>query len=209
VGDPAWAVVLPVKRLAAAKARLRGAVPAPAHDRLVLAFAVDTVTAVLACPAIAEVIVVTDDPAVRERVAELGALVVPDDPDAGLNAAVAHGAALATGGGLGVAALTADLPALHPADLADALGAAGGRRSFVPDASGVGTVLLAAPPGVRLDPRFGPESAAAHAASGAARLPGDWPSLRRDVDTADDLAFAVALGVGRHTAALLAALSPG
>jgi 2-phospho-L-lactate guanylyltransferase len=64
----------------------------------------------------------------------------------------------------------------------------------VPDLPGTGTVLLAAPAGVPLDPRFGVGSAAAHEASGARRLDGDWPTLRRDVDTADDLAAAYALG---------------
>ena len=63
-------------------------------------------------------------------------------------------------------------------------------------------MLLAAPAGVLLDPRFGGDSAAAHAASGAVALTGAWPSLRRDVDTADDLAAAVRLGVGPRTMAL-------
>ncbi len=89
-------------------------------------------------------------------------------------------------------ALTGDLPALRPADLALALAGlpVRARRGFVPDAAGTGTALLAAPPGVALDPRFGPGSAAAHAASGAVRLDGGWPTLRQDVDTAADLAAA-------------------
>jgi len=60
--------------------------------------------------------------------------------------------------------------------------------------------LLVAPAGTELDPRFGADSAAAHAASGALALDGDWPSLRLDVDTASDLAAAARLGLGRHTA---------
>jgi 2-phospho-L-lactate guanylyltransferase len=58
-----------------------------------------------------------------------------------------------------------------------------------------------------LDPRFGPGSAAAHAASGARPLHGDWPTLRRDVDTDADLADAARLGLGPRTARLLASLS--
>ncbi|MGW1453349.1 2-phospho-L-lactate guanylyltransferase, partial [Micromonospora sp. NPDC002411] len=73
---------------------------------------------------------------------------------------------------------------------------------------GSGTVLLTAPPGVPLDPRFGVGSAVAHAASGALPLTGDWPSLRRDVDTPTDLATAIRLGLGPHTAALVAAAHP-
>jgi 2-phospho-L-lactate guanylyltransferase len=122
---------------------------------------------------------------------------VPDRPEAGLNRAFAHGAELAAGSP--VAALAGDLPALRPAELGAALSAADGRRAFVPDAAGTGTTLLAAPAGTPLDPRFGPGSAAAHARSGAQPLAGPWPSLRRDVDTAADLAAAAAIGLGDRT----------
>ncbi|HEX8632478.1 MAG TPA: 2-phospho-L-lactate guanylyltransferase, partial [Catenuloplanes sp.] len=98
-----------------------------------------------------------------------------------------------------------DLPALRPAELSAALRAAARRpaRRFVADAAGTGTVLLTAPPGTQLQPRFGADSAAAHAASGAVPLGGDWWSLRRDVDTVDDLRAAAALGLGGHTRRLL------
>ncbi|MER7456213.1 2-phospho-L-lactate guanylyltransferase [Micromonospora sp. NPDC126480] len=199
-----WTVVVPVKRLGGAKSRLRGALPGVPHEELALALAADTVGAVRACPVVAEVLVVTDDPRVAAEVAAAGARVVPDHPGAGLNAALRHGAA-AVGGGW-VAGLTADLPALRPAELAAALEAArtgpNPVRRYVPDTPGDGTVLLAAPPGVPLDPRFGVGSAAAHAASGALALPDAGPSLRRDVDTAEDLAAAARLGLGPRTAAL-------
>jgi 2-phospho-L-lactate guanylyltransferase len=106
-----------------------------------------------------------------------------------------------------VAALAADLPALRPEELAGALRAAAGSAGpgFVPDHAGTGTTLLAAPGGARLVPRFGPGSAARHAASGARRLTGAWPSLRQDVDTAADLAAAGRLGLGRYTAGCLRA----
>ncbi|MEH0840958.1 2-phospho-L-lactate guanylyltransferase [Micromonospora sp. CPCC 205711] len=205
--QPTWTVVVPVKRLGAAKSRLRGALPVVPHEELALALVADTVRAVRACAAVAEVLVVTDDPAVAATAAAAGARVVPDAPDAGLNAAFRHGARLATAAGAGVrvAGLTADLPALRPTELAAALHAATagpGVRRFVADAPGTGTVLLAAPPGVPLDPRFGVGSAAAHRASGALPLTGDWPTLRRDVDTAADLAAAARLGLGPRTAAL-------
>jgi len=200
VGEPGWVAVLPVKRLAAAKTRLRGAVPGVDHDRLVLAMARDTVAAALACPPVARALVVTDDPAAMAALGGLGAERVPDD--GGLNRAFARGAAHA--GGAPVVALTADLPALRPRELAAAL-ATVTRRGFVPDADGTGTAMLAARAGVPLDPRFGPDSAGAHAASGATRLDGDWPTLRRDVDTAADLAGAAALGLGRFTAEVIGA----
>lgn len=203
-----WIAVMPVKRLEVAKTRLRGALPGIGHDRLVLAMARDTLTAVQACPLVRRALIVTDEPAMAAAAAELGAERVPDRPDAGLNAAFARGAAAAAGAP--VVALTGDLPALRPDELAAALTALGRRpRGYVPDATGTGTSMLAAAAGVDLDPRFGPGSAAAHLASGATRLDGDWPSLRRDVDTADDLAAAAALGLGRHTAELVGAAQYG
>ncbi|WP_112678705.1 2-phospho-L-lactate guanylyltransferase [Micromonospora saelicesensis] len=208
--QPRWAVVVPVKRLAVAKSRLRGALPGVPHEELALALAADTLRAVLACPAVAEALVVTDDERVAAAARTAGARVLPDEPDAGLNAAFRHGAARAPAGW--VAGITADVPALRPAELAGALLAAQngrpGVRRFLPDAPGGGTVLLTAGPGVPLDPRFGVGSAVAHAASGAVPLDGDWPSLRRDVDTAADLAAAARLGLGPRTAALVAAGRP-
>ncbi|MEV1287268.1 2-phospho-L-lactate guanylyltransferase [Micromonospora sp. NPDC049679] len=207
-----WTVVLPVKRLPAAKSRLRGALPGVPHERLALALAQDTVAAALACPPVTEVLVVTSDPAATAVLGALGARVVPDPPYPGLNPAFAAGAELVSGSDRWVAALTADLPALRPADLAGALRAAAHGpadvRHFVVDAPTTGTVLLTAPPGVPLDPRFGVGSAAAHGGSGALALAGAWPTLRRDVDTAADLAAAASFGLGRHTAALLPSLAP-
>lgn len=205
--EPIWSLVVPVKRLDVAKSRLRGALAGPGHHRLALALALDTVTAALACPQVAQVIAVTDDKVAGAALSALGVRVAPDAPDAGLNAAFTYGAGLVTRSGGWVAALAADLPALRPAELAGALRAAGGPsprvRRFVADAPGTGTVLLTAPPGVPLDPRFGPDSAAAHAASGAHPLDDAWPSLRRDVDTPADLVTAARLGLGRHTAGVL------
>jgi 2-phospho-L-lactate/phosphoenolpyruvate guanylyltransferase len=197
--EPTWGVVLPVKRLAAAKSRLRGALTGVPHERLALALAQDTVAAALASAEVAEVLAVTDDPVVGRALAALGARVVADVPGGGLNAAFAYGAGLLAH--RPVAALAADLPALCPADLSEALRkAAGPDRHFVADAPGTGTVLLTAPAGARLDPRFGPGSAAAHRRSGAVPLDGTWPTLRRDVDTAADLDAAVRLGLGPHSA---------
>jgi 2-phospho-L-lactate guanylyltransferase len=198
-------VVVPVKRLAVAKSRLYAAGrPRPEHAALALALARDTVAAAAAARSVARVVVVTDDPEAAAAMRDLGAVVVPDEPDAGLNPALAHGAAAAAGlgAGDGLALLSADLPALRPVELDAALAAAAAYpRSFVPDAAGSGTTLLAAAPGVPPEPRFGAGSAAEHARSGAVALVGAWPSVRRDVDTAADLAAAAALGLGPATRA--------
>ncbi|WP_231486674.1 2-phospho-L-lactate guanylyltransferase [Candidatus Blastococcus massiliensis] len=202
-----WSVVVPAKRLAVAKTRLRpltdradGA--SDAHEALVLALLADTVAAALACPSVGDVVVVTDEPAAAALVRHLGARPVADEPDRGLNPALEHGARVALG--TAVAALSSDLPALRPDELAAALRAADAApRSFVPDAQGSGTTMLTAR-GTPLRPRFGTGSARLHRDDGAVPLDGAWPGLVRDVDTVEDLRAAVALGVGARTAALLA-----
>ena len=200
-----WSVVVPVKRLRLAKSRLYAVGrPRPEHEELALSLALDTVAAALAATAVGRLFVVTDDPAAREAMETAGAVVLPDEPDAGLNPALAHGAAAATRRSPqdGVALLSADLPALRPAELDAALAAAAGyAAAFVADARGTGTTLLATAPGRPVEPRYGPASAAAHRAAGAVELSGDWPSLRHDVDTAADLRAAAEIGLGPATSA--------
>jgi 2-phospho-L-lactate guanylyltransferase len=210
-GVRSWSVVVPAKRLAVAKTRLRpltavlGEHAGAGHDALVLALLADTVAAAIACAAVTEVVVVTDDAAAAEVVRALGARTVADVPDQGLNPALEHGARSAAGP---VAALSSDLPALRPTELSAALAAAGEHsRAFVADAQGTGTTLLTAV-GVPLRPAFGPDSASAHLAGGAVALTGEWPGLLRDVDTDADLRAALALGAGPRTTALVDRLLP-
>lgn len=204
-----WSIVVPVKRLAQAKSRLYAASerPLPARRTLALALALDTIAAAIATPTVDRVIVVTDEREAASAIRDLGAIVVPDRPDAGLNPALEFGATMATAiaPDSGVAVLASDLPALRPDELHDALRqAAGLDRAFVTDVLEVGTALLAVGPGQPLDPHYGGESRNAHLASGALELTGDWPSLRQDVDTPADLAAAEALGVGPATKAAIA-----
>ncbi|MEV5644577.1 2-phospho-L-lactate guanylyltransferase [Streptomyces flaveolus] len=205
-----WTLVVPVKTLARAKSRLADTADDGVRPGLALAFAQDTVTAALACPAVTDVAVVTDDLRAGRELANLGARVVPDEPGGGLNAALAHGAAAVRSARpeSPVAALNADLPALRPAELTRVLGAAAQfRRAFLPDAAGIGTTLLTAAPGHELAPAFGPDSRALHRTSGAVELRVDAvDSVRQDVDTGSDLRTALALGVGPHTAAVAARL---
>lgn len=204
-----WAVVIPVKRLAVAKSRLADYAGARRGD-LALAFAADTLAAALACPAVVGIVVVTDEEAVADLALSMGCMPIADEPDAGLNTALAHGAAVALRRWPGnpVAALSADLPALRPDELGTALRAARHfQLAFVADTGGDGTTLLAAGTGSAFVPRFGPGSAAAHRLGGAAELTTlDVPSLRRDVDTPADLRDAVILGVGPRTSSVLDAL---
>lgn len=189
-----WTVVLPVKTLPAAKTRLLSVSDSPAaHRRLVEAVQADTLAAARAADGVARVLIVTDR-------AGLPDALVQARP--GLNPALAEAAAHAAREwpADGVAALVGDLPALQPDELAAALAAAAAHpRSFVPDAAGSGTTLLAACPGIALEPAFGPDSATRHGSVAVALDAG--PGLRRDVDTAADLRAAAALGLGPATAA--------
>ncbi|MFI9815779.1 2-phospho-L-lactate guanylyltransferase [Saccharothrix variisporea] len=190
-------LVVPVKALRRAKTRLVGVT----DDRpaLALAFALDTISAAL--PAVRSVLAITDDPFVAAELAALGVESTPG-PE-GLNEALHHGAALLRSRDPHsvIGALQADLPALRTTELEQALAAATD-RAFCPDRQGTGTTLLLSTPGGDLMPRFGEGSAQAHARD-AQTLIGPWPSLRNDVDTAEDLERAAELGLGPRTCAAL------
>ncbi|MET8116711.1 MULTISPECIES: 2-phospho-L-lactate guanylyltransferase [Streptomyces] len=205
-----WTLVVPLKPLAEAKSRLSDTADDALRPGLALAFAQDTVAAALACRAVRNVVVVTDDALAGRELGALGAGIVADEPGSGLNAALAHAAAVvrAVWHAGPVAALNADLPALRTAELTRVLErAAAFPRAFLPDAAGVGTTLLTAAATEELRPAFGPGSRARHRAWGAVELRLDAvDSVRQDVDTGDDLRAALALGVGPRTAAAAARL---
>ncbi|MER7926673.1 2-phospho-L-lactate guanylyltransferase [Streptomyces sp. NPDC096057] len=205
-----WTLVIPLKPLARAKSRLSDTAGDGLRPGLALAFAQDTVAAALACPAVRDVAVVTDDALAGRELAALGARIVADEPGGGLNAALRHGAAAVrvSRPESAVAALNADLPALRPAELARVLDAAAEfPRAFLPDAAAMGTTLLTAREGRELRPAFGTDSRARHRASGARELTLDAvDSVRQDVDTGEDLRAALELGVGPRTAAAAAGL---
>src|SRR5260221_13036975 len=155
-----WSVVIPVKLLAQAKSRLSGLAGAD-REAMALAMAADTVSGAVACPAVADVIVVSDDPAVRAEAEGAGAEVIADRPAAGLNQALAAGAehAAARWSGRGLAALTADLPALSSGELEAALTAASaGRAAAGAVPAGPGHTMYTAKPGVPLPPLLSPPS---------------------------------------------------
>jgi 2-phospho-L-lactate guanylyltransferase len=200
-----WAIVLPVKQLAVAKSRLIAS--DDVRQDLALAMALDTVRAAAACPAVSEVVAVSDDALAVAALGALGIHVVPDRPDAGLNPALEYGgrAAAARDPGAGIAAMSADLPALRPVDLEEILALAAGTASaVVGDAGGEGTTLLTARPAEDFQPRFGGRSRMAHVAAGAVDLTAAAAaSLRQDVDTVADLAVAARLGCGPATVQVL------
>lgn len=202
-----WTVLIPAKALPEAKSRLAPMSSDPqAHRRLVEAIRADTIAAARATDVVARVVVIADRGGVGNTEFVGAEVFVQSEP--GLDAAVREGAALAARSWPddGIAALVGDLPALRPAELAQALTAAAALAgSFVPDASGTGTTLLASTPGTELRPAFGLDSALHHGVHATALDVG--PGLRHDVDTADDLHRAAAdLGVGAATARVLADL---
>ena len=94
-------LVVPVKRLVAAKSRLRDPTGDPiGHTRLALAFTLDTVAAARTAHRVRTVLVVTADRTVAATLVASG-IEVADDPLVGLNAAYDRGARLLRGIGGG------------------------------------------------------------------------------------------------------------
>ena len=196
-----WWVVIPVRTAGGAKSRLSTR-PAPQRVSLAIAFARDTISAALACPRVASVVVVGDAPALDalEALEALQGFSSVADPALGLNDALRLGASAVPAQGP-VAALMADLPCLTADILALALDEASTRpRAFVCDAEGIGTTMLTALDPSSLAPRFGGRSRAAHAASGACEIADlRLGPLRRDVDSEVDLWDAQRIGPGPAT----------
>ena len=195
-----FALLMPVKTLTLAKSRLE--VPQPdQREPLMRAFALDAISAASKCAAVGQVYVVTDEPGFEVG----GAIRLPDEGDGDLNRALRNASLRVRllDPATALAAMCADLPCLSTDDLDTALAAGMMPRWFVADASGGGTTLLAAGPGVDLDPHFGPGSAQRHAESGASPVRAEVPTLRMDVDTDADLNSAAVLGVGPHTSSAL------
>lgn len=197
---------MPVKELRLAKSRLHH-LEAGARSALALAMASDVVAAARAARSVTAVVVVTNDVVAAARLEELGARVVADVTDSGLDDALENAArtAAALWPRCGVVALSSDLPCASAAALDRFLErAAGHERAVLADRLGDGTTLLAAAPGVALNPRYGAASRARHVLDGAHQVAAaGLERLTLDVDTPADLEAALALGVGPHTSAVM------
>jgi 2-phospho-L-lactate guanylyltransferase len=203
---PSFVALVPVKPPAVGKSRMRG-VTDDERARLATGFALDVVAACLDTPAVARVLAVTDDAGFASVLERAGCAVVPDGVTGDLNESLRL-AALEAGRrwpDLVPVAVCADLPALLPRDLADALAVwpgPGGPAGFVVDSDGVGTTLYVAGT-AGFSPGFGPDSRRAHLAAGARELPGELATLRRDVDDLASLLDARRLGLGPRTSAVV------
>jgi 2-phospho-L-lactate guanylyltransferase len=200
-----WSLVVPVKRLEVAKSRI--ALGAADRADLALAMAMDTVAAAVACALVTRVVVVTDDARAIAALSGPDVTVVADEPDAGLNPALRHGATAADG--RRIVAVSADLPALTASDLAAVLVAAAGHdNAVVADQAGTGTTVLTAASAAVFTPAFGPASFEAHHRNGSVDLTAiAAPAVRRDVDTVEELKVAIGLGVGEATRQVVARLT--
>jgi 2-phospho-L-lactate guanylyltransferase len=196
-----YVVLLPVKPPARGKSRLE--VDPDRRRALAAAFALDTARACLAAEWVGAVLAVTDDARFADDLRAAGCAAIPDGVAGDLNESLRLAAAEARRRWPQArpAAVCADLPSLDPADLDSALrdaAAATTMPAFVADGDLVGTTLYTA----ALEdfaPSFGPGSRRAHLDAGAREIDGDLSTLRRDVDDANGLAAAVALGLGAHT----------
>ncbi|MGV0066497.1 2-phospho-L-lactate guanylyltransferase [Mycobacterium colombiense] len=202
------ALIIAVKRLAAAKTRLAPVFSARTRESVVLAMLMDTLTAAGRVRSLGSITVITPDDAAAAAATELGADVLADPTPEGhpdpLNNAIATAERAVGNSFTNVVVLQGDLPALQTQELNEAIAAARQhRRSFVADRLATGTAALFAF-GSPLAPQFGPDSSARHRSSGAIELTGAWPGLRCDVDTPTDLAAARRLGVGAATARAIA-----
>jgi 2-phospho-L-lactate guanylyltransferase len=203
--------ILPVKRFARAKQRLRGALDDEPRARLAAAMAADVLDVLCAYDGFTRVIVVTAEPIVAREATACGAHVVTDRDEAGQSAAVVLGVLAAREVAAQRAVLVpGDTPGLRAGDLT-ALLARSEPVVIVPDRHGTGTNALVLTPPDAIAPAFGPGSRARHEAAadaaGVARALVELPALTLDVDTPDDLAALRAGGrLGPRTAAALSTL---
>lgn len=184
--------VVPVKRLGAAKERLRDALPPDDRVRLAEALFLDALTKLRRSRHIDEVLVVTADPVVERWARWLGHSVLVQDEDTGHSDAASAGARAAKDRGAErVAMLPADCPQLDPEELDAHIGRSPRSVLIIPDRAGTGTNGLVLSPPDAFSPAFGPDSCARHVAR--ARAAGIGFSLERveslavDLDTPDDM----------------------
>ncbi len=206
------AAIVPAKALDRAKGRLAALLSEPDRARLALAMLEDVVRALQDSQRLDVIAVVSPDPEVLQKAAELGAEAVREPESArGINQALSYAADGLVRTPDALLVVLADVPAVTAADIDTVLDA-------VPPELGVvicpshdrGTSALALrPPGV-IPFRFGTESFSAHKREAAARrVPLHVlriESLARDVDAPADLDYMASHRVGPATARVLAAL---
>jgi 2-phospho-L-lactate guanylyltransferase len=186
--------VLPVKRFALAKTRLREQLEPAQLRRLAEAMVGDVLDTLLATAALDGVVVVTNEPAVTALAGAHGAGVLPDPTESGQSAAALVGIAHALANGYErVLLVPGDCPALDAQALGTLLErtAAAPAVTIVADRHGSGTNALLLTPPDAIEPAFGPGSFERHrrrtSAANAAWHVEPLPGLLLDIDTPEDL----------------------
>jgi 2-phospho-L-lactate/phosphoenolpyruvate guanylyltransferase len=184
-------VLIPLKRLDAAKTRLGPALTNAERGRLMAGMLAGVARAAVRAGA-GRVALASSDPAAPELARRLGVECVSDG---GLpwNEGLVHARSLLDRPAAAVLYLAGDLPLVDAADVAALVEAGGEATAVIGRAHDRGTNALWVCPAAALVPAFGAAgSAAVHAAlarrHGLATVVLDRPGLARDVDTAADLA---------------------
>jgi 2-phospho-L-lactate/phosphoenolpyruvate guanylyltransferase len=210
--------ILPIKRLDAAKHRLREELDPAPRRALVEAMFSDVLVALRRATLVDEVLVVSHDHGVQRIAGGYGAMVA-DDAEEGHNMAARRGIARARELGIDRALLVpGDCPLLAASELDALLADETPAPSvlIVPDRHGTGTNALVLTPPDALAPSFGPGSHRRHreeaATAGVTARTVEVPTLALDIDTADDLAAVEAAleerhGGAAHTRGMLRQLS--
>lgn len=185
-------VLIPLKRLDAAKSRLSSALSASERRCLMAAMVAHVARTVLHADA-GRVALASSDPGAPALAARIGVECVSDGGRP-WNAGLAHARALLRSPSGAVLYLAGDLPLLEPGDVAALIDAGANGSVVVGRAHDGGTNALWVSPPDALEPAFGaPRSAAVHAARAAERglavAMVDRPGLAHDVDTPADLAL--------------------
>ena len=199
------AIVLPVKRLDEAKARLEPVLNPMERAALTLAMLEDVLDAALAVPGW-ETWVLSPDEAVLEVASRRGARPIPED-EPPLAAAVRQAEAEATGRGAdALAVLLPDTPFMTTAALTRALHTLG-PVVLAPSIDERGTNLLLRRPPASIAAHFGPDSYRRHLEAAAeADLPVaaiERPELAFDLDAPDDILTVLQSPGASRTSAVL------
>ena len=193
-------VLIPMKPLAGAKARLAPALDPDERRRLSLAMLADVIAA---ARGFERVWVLNSDDDAEAVAHDAGVEAVADPaPGLGLNASLnAATSSAVEAGASGVLVVSADLPCATPGDLAALC--AGPGVALAPDMARVGTNALWRSPADLIGVAFGPSSLAAHSTlawdAGVGARVENLRSLELDVDTPAHLAAAYDANVGRAT----------
>jgi 2-phospho-L-lactate guanylyltransferase len=212
VRPPLWALV--AIRSSAGKQRLAGVLDDGQRRELVMAMAGDVLDALVSAPEVAGVALVTEDSELGELAQALGAKVIPDPGQGGLNGALAHGRdVLAEEGAQSLLIVHGDVPAITAADIAALCAAHEGGVTVARATSDGGTNGLLLTPPDAVDLHFGPDSCAAHVA--AAKKAGIHPQvlaitgLSHDIDEPSDLGLLAASASEGKAARLARAWAAG